>query len=154
MEQAWSQTKDNRIRIQDVRSQCGSWHEMQTTEHNGEWDVAHCWAAQRVTPAVAIDQYRTNVTWISNWTGWFRHKRLKELLAVGFHAVKTSSAVYGTRRFIVYAHDSILTHMEQVHTLQTSFLKTHFNIIIPSTSVPSKWTISIRTVKFSALDRP
>jgi len=36
MEQAWSQTKDNRIRIQDFRSQCGSWHEMQTAGYNGQ----------------------------------------------------------------------------------------------------------------------
>jgi len=52
MEQAWSQTKDNRIRIQDVRSQCGSRHEMLTTEYNGQWDVAHCRAVLRVTPVV------------------------------------------------------------------------------------------------------
>ena len=39
---------------------------------------------------------------------------------------------------------SILIHLNQVHVPKSHNLKIHFNIILPSTNVPPKWTISVR----------
>jgi hypothetical protein len=38
----------------------------------------------------------------------------------------------------------ILSQMNQIHTLQPFFLTFHFNIILPSSSVPSDWSHPFR----------
>jgi len=38
--------------------------------------------------------------------------------------------------------DSILSHVNPVHTLTSCFFETHINIMLPSTSSLTKWSLS------------
>ena len=67
----------------------------------------------------------------------------------GSQLVKTFSAFYGTRRaitaFTSARHLSLsMSKLDPAHAPTSHFLKSHLNIIHPSTPGSSKWSLSLR----------
>jgi len=68
---------------------------------------------------------------------------------IGFQQVQKFPWFYGTRMFITaftIARPAVPTpnQLDQVHTPTSHFLKTHLNIILPSTPGSFKWSLSFR----------
>jgi hypothetical protein len=82
------------------------------------------------------------------WTEFF----VKSL--AGPQLVKKFTAFYGTRKFImafkVPATFPILNQINPIHT-NIYFLDIRFNIILPSTPRPSKWSLSLRSLRQSSV---
>lgn len=134
MEQVWSQTKDNMIRIQHVRLQGGSWLEMQTVER---WAVAHCKGAQLIPPVSASVIYGQTRYEIQTEIGHF----FTSLLSNHLQQVLSCGALLGSQNilcrlwapevhYMIHISPPVILHRyrrKSSHT-PTCFLKTHLSI--------------------------